>query len=87
MFYSSTLLFPQTGIEARGEQLYLSCDRDFVVGLEPKRTLALVCVVKCYGHRGFGDAGLTVLVHQILEIGRSHLGDKLRSDGNNVTAR
>lgn len=52
---------------------HLSSDGDLVVGFKPKRTLALVGVVKGDGHRGLGDASLSVFVDQVLEVGCSHL--------------
>ena len=55
--------------------IYLSRDSDFIVCLEPQWALAFVRVVKRDGHSCFGDSSLSVLIHQILEIGRTYLED------------
>jgi len=48
--------------------IHLSGDGDLVVGFKPKRTMALVGVVKGNGHRGLGYASLSVFVDQVLEV-------------------
>lgn len=55
----------------------LSGDGDLVVGFKTQRTLAFVGVVKGNGHGGLGDATLSILVHQVLEVGGSHLSGEI----------
>lgn len=45
---------------------------------KPQRTLAFVGVVKGNGHSGLCDATLSVLVHQVLEVGGSHLSGEMK---------
>lgn len=52
---------------------HLSSDSDLIMGFKPQRTLAFVGVVKDYRHCGLGDATLSIFVHQVLEVGGSHL--------------
>lgn len=54
----------------------LSGDGDLIMGFEPQRTLAFIGVVKGNRHSGLGDATLSVLVHQVLEVGGSHLSSE-----------
>ena len=40
-----------------------------------KNLLFLVSVIKGDGHSGLGDSSLTVLVHQLLQVGRPDVGE------------
>ena len=45
----------------------------FIVQFIANRTLILVCIVKCNGHSCLGNAGLSSLIHQLLETASSNL--------------
>ena len=53
--------------------IHLTCDGNFIVAFVAHRTLLLVGVVKRDADGGLRHTGLTVLVHQLLKVGGSHL--------------
>ena len=55
---------------------HLTLNDDLVEVVVTHGTVFLVTVVKRDGDGGFGDAGLTVLVDQLLEVSCSNLGSK-----------
>lgn len=46
---------------------YFSCNRYLLAVLEFKRALAYIAVVKSYGHNCASNAGVTLLIDQILK--------------------
>ena len=57
----------------------LAGDRNLFAVLQPNWTLFTVRIIEDDGHAGFGDAGLTALVDEILLVLGAHLdGDVTR---------
>ena len=47
---------------------HLACDSDFVIVIKANWTVLLVFIVEYDRHSCFGDASLTLLVHQLLQV-------------------
>lgn len=73
LFLHLVVLFPYI---KRDVYTDLSGNGDLIVGFKAQRTLALVGVVKSDGHCGLGNSSLSILVHQVLQVGGSHLSSQ-----------